>query len=91
MFLVVLWQYSRVLTRKVYVLKLDYIASSPTLSGSNAQHVNTPTTTILPTTVSIFHSLHNIDHIIYVLQTSSYQNIVKLLTHTNIKQYLVIF
>ena len=47
---------------------------------SNAQHVSTPITMILPTTVSTFHGLNCFGHVIYELQTSLYQNIVKLLT-----------
>ena len=46
---------------------------------SNA-HVSAPSTTILPTTVSTFHSLNDFGHVIYTLYTSMYQNIAKLLT-----------
>ena len=48
---------------------------------SNTQHVNAPTTTILPTTTSTNLSLNCFGHMIYAAKTSTYQDIVKLLTH----------
>ena len=54
------------------------------LSNPNVQHVTPPTTTILPTTAGIFHSLKCFSHLIYVLQTRIWQNITKLLTHFSI-------
>ena len=51
---------------------------------SNVQHVSTPTTTILPTTAGTFHSLNSFRHVIYTLQTNTYWNIAKLLTHPSI-------
>ena len=51
------------------------------IKWSNAQHVNTPTTMTLPTTVGTFHSFDWFIHVIYVPQASTYQNIVKLLRH----------
>ena len=60
----------------------NFTCSSVWLSNytawSNAQHVSTPVTTIQLTTTSTFHGLNCFSHIIYVLQTSTYQNIVKL-------------
>ena len=44
---------------------------------SNAQRVSTPTTTMLPTTLSNFHYLNCFGHEIYALQTSRHQNIVR--------------
>ena len=57
------------------------------------QHVNTPTVTILPTALGIYRSLNCFSHMIYVLQTSIYQNIVKLLTcpHNSLKSFLAFF
>ena len=54
------------------------------MEWSNAQHVSTPTTMILPTTVGTLHSLNCFGHIIYAPQTSMYQNIAKLLTQPSI-------
>ena len=39
---------------------------------SNAQHISTPTTTILTITVCMFHSLNCLTNIIHMLQTSIY-------------------
>ena len=50
------------------------------MDWSNIQHVSASTTTILPTTVGTLHNLNFSSHMIYVLQTSIYQNITKLLT-----------
>ena len=47
---------------------------------SNGQCVGAPTTTILPITVSIFHSLKCFGHVVYALETSTHQNIAGLLT-----------
>ena len=47
-------------------------------------NVSAPTTTILPTTVSNFHSLNCFGYMIYIPQTSMHQNIAKSLTQTDI-------
>ena len=44
-----------------------YAAFKPHTGWSNTQHVSTPTTTILPTTMGTSHSLNCFDHIIYKL------------------------
>ena len=46
--------------------------------------VSAPTTIILPTTVNTFQSLNCFGRVIYMPQTSTYQNIEKLLTHPRI-------
>ena len=51
------------------------------MEWSNAQCVSAPPTTILPTIADTFSSLNYFSHIIYMLQSSTYQNIAKLLTH----------
>ena len=49
---------------------------------SNIQCVSAPTTTILPTSVHLFHhGLYCFGHVIYALQIKTYQNILKLLSH----------
>ena len=48
------------------------------MGWSNEQHVNTPNTTILSTTVGNFHGLNCFVHMIYAPQTRIYQNIPKL-------------
>ena len=50
----------------------------------SVQHVSTLSTMILPTIAVTFHGLDCFNHLIYKLQTSTYQNIAKLLTHSNI-------
>ena len=40
---------------------------------------------VLPTLVGTFYGLDCFGHMIYMLQTSNYQNIAKLLTHTCIE------
>ena len=57
-----------------------YTAYKSHTECSNTQHVSTPTNTILPTTAGNFHSLRCFGHIIYTLQTSTHENIVKSLT-----------
>ena len=53
---------------------------------SNAQHVSTPTTMILPITAGLSYGLNCFGHMMYALQTKTYyQNIAKLLTHPSIK------
>ena len=47
----------------------------------NAQCVSTPTTSILPTSVSTYLGLNCFGCVIYLSQSSTYQNIAKLLTH----------
>ena len=47
------------------------------------QRICSPATTILPTTARTYHSLNCFGHVIYVPQTSSDKNIVKLLTRPN--------
>ena len=47
------------------------------MKWSNAQCVNTPTTTILPTTAGTFHGLNCFGHVIYAPQTNTYPNIAK--------------
>ena len=51
-----------------------------TMKWSNTQHVSAPPTTILKKSVCIFHKLNCFSHIVYVPQTSIYQNTAKLLT-----------
>ena len=48
---------------------------------SNAQCISTPPIMILPTTAGTSHSLNCFGYEIYMLQTSTFQNIAKLLTH----------
>ena len=48
---------------------------------SNAQCVSTPTTTIIPATTGTNYCLDFFGHVIYPLQSNTYQNIPKLLTH----------
>ena len=54
-----------------------------------AQRVSTPTTIILPRTVSPYYSLNCFGNVLYVLQTSMYQNSAKLLTHPSNKELRV--
>ena len=51
------------------------------IEWSNAYHVSALTTTKLSTTAGAFHNLNYFGHIIYMLQTSTYQNIAKHLIH----------
>ena len=55
--------------------------------GSNAQSVSAPTTTILPITLGTYHGMNCFSHMIYMPQTSTYQNIAKLLTHPSTSKY----
>ena len=49
--------------------------------SSHTQRISAPTTTILPTIVGTLHGLNFFVHLIYIQQTSTYENIGKLLTH----------
>ena len=54
------------------------------MKWSYAQHASTPTTTILSATAGTFYGLNCFSHMIYMLQTSVYQNIrqsVNILVH----------
>ena len=53
---------------------------------SSTQHVSAPTITILPNMMATFHGLKHFDHVIYMPQTSTYENVAKLLTHPRIYQ-----
>ena len=53
--------------------------------------VSAPTTTILPTTACTHHGWNWFGHVIYVPQTSSYQNITKHLTNLSIITNIDIF
>ena len=46
------------------------------MEWNNAQHVNTPSTTILPTTTGTFLSLNCFSHMIYTLQTSHHCHVL---------------
>ena len=74
----VLWHYGLVWTCKGWMF--IYVAFKPHTQWINTQHVNAPTTTILPTTADTSHDLNCFSHGIYKLLTSTYQNIAKLLT-----------
>ena len=75
-----LWHYDLILICKVLISELVCVALKSYMEWSNAEHVSTLTTIILPTTVSTFYSLNCFSHVIYALQTSMYKNIAKLLT-----------
>ena len=54
----------------------------------HAQSVSVPIATILLTILSTFDGF---GHILYILQTSTFQNIAKLLIHQRISEYLFIY
>ena len=58
-----------------------YVTFKSYMEWSNTHHASTPITTILSTTVSTYHGLNYFGHMVYAPQTSTYQNIAKLLTH----------
>ena len=60
------------------------MALSSHIERSNAQCINTPTISIVPTTAVFFHGLNCFGHMVYLQQTSMHQNMAKLLTHYSI-------
>ena len=55
------------------------------------ERVSALTTMILPTAAGIYLGLNSFSHVIYVSQTSTYQNIAKLLTHLRVYIYIYIY
>ena len=67
----------------LYAIKLNQTKPNQShMVGSNVHRVSRLTTTALPTTYTI-QCYNCFLHIIYTPQTSSYQNIANLLTHSN--------
>ena len=57
---------------------------------NNAQRVGALTTTILPITASTYHGSNNFGPVIYAPETSTYQNIAKLLTQPRISSFIFV-
>ena len=91
MFLVssaVLWSISNSLSSWIR-LHCIFVVFKSYMEWSGAQCISAPTiTTILSTTSGTFPSWTAFGPMIYVLQTRMYQNIAKLLTHSNILKNL---
>ena len=64
--------------------KCVYVWLSNHIVESNAQYISLPTTMIIPPTVGTYPGLNSFIHVIYMIPTSTYENIVKLLIYPSI-------